>query len=322
MTQPMDLHGIDLNLLVAFDALIAERNVTRAGARIGRTQPAMSAALTRLRALLDDELFVRAPGGLAPTPRAQELAEPLALALRSIQQTLEFTQAFDPGASTMTFSLGLSGHAEAVVLPRLLAILAARAPGVNLRVRDYHSRDDAIRLLDSAEVDLTVGIPPTETGRVSSARLFQERFVCIVRRDHPAANQPLDLDRFLSLSHILVSPENEGLDVADAALATKGLKRRVALTVPHMSTAPQLVAASDMIATVMEGVVAGSGCADRLAVLEFPLRLNPVPFVLSWHRRNDAHPAQRWMRSCLLGAYPHVWLPSEQVCAELRQQYY
>jgi DNA-binding transcriptional LysR family regulator len=318
----MNLHGIDLNLLVAFDALNAERNVTRAGTRIGRTQPAMSAALSRLRLLLRDELFVRGPSGLQPTPRAVELAEPIAHALRDIQRTLQFTQGFDPSQSTMSLSLGVSCHAGSVVLPRLLSILATRGPHIDIRVRDYASRDNAIAMLDSGEVDITVGIPPSATSRILSARLFQERFVCILRKDHPAASLPLDTEAFLALTHILVAPDNEGLDVADAALATKGLKRRAAVTIPHMHGAPQLVAASDMIATVVEGVVAGSGYADRLKVFDFPIPLNPVPFVLSWHRRNDAHPAQRWFRDSLLAAFPHVWLPSENICGDLARQYY
>lgn len=318
----MNLHGIDLNLLVAFDALNAERNVTRAGTRIGRTQPAMSAALARLRILLRDELFVRGPSGLQPTPRAVELAEPIAIALRDIQRTLQFTQGFDPAASTMTFSLGVSGHAGSQILPRLLSIVSDRAPHVDLHIRDYASRDNAIAMLDSGDVDLAVGIPPTATSRILTARLFQERFVCILRKDHPAAQGPLDADQFLGLTHILIAPENEGLDVADAALATKGMTRRAALTVPYMSIAPQLVASSDMVATVMESVVENSGYADRLATFAFPLPLNPVPFVMSWHRRNDGHPAQQWLRNCLLAAFPHVWMQSENLCADLAQQYY
>jgi DNA-binding transcriptional LysR family regulator len=318
----MNLHGIDLNLLVAFDALNAERNVTRAGARIGRTQPAMSAALARLRELLKDELFVRGPSGLQPTPRAAELAEPLATALRDIQRTLEFTQDFDPSAARMTFSLGLSGHASSFVLPRLLAILSSKAPGIDLKVREYDSRDEAIDLLDGGDVDLTVGIPLSASSRVLSARLFQERFVCILRKDHPATERTLDTETFLSLNHIQIAPDTDGLDVADAALATKGMRRRVALTIPQMASAPQLVASSDMLAIVMEGVVATSGFVDRLSVIDFPLPLNPVPFVVSWHRRNDTHPAQRWIRNALLGAFPQVWLGSENLCGDLVRPYY
>ena len=295
----MDLHGIDLNLLVAFDALMAERSVTRAGTRIGRTQPAMSAALSRLRGLLKDELFVRGPNGLQPTPRALDLSEPLSHALQEIQRTLEFTQAFDASTSSVTFSLGLSDHPTFVVLPRLLQALREKAPGVTLRIRNFTARDDAISMLDAGEVDLTIGVPPTSTGRILTRTLFEEPFVCIVRRDHPTAEMPLDLNRFLELSHLLVSPENERFGRVDAELAQRGLKRRLALTLPHMYAAPLLVASSDMIATVMNGVVSASGYAENLRILPPPIQLETVQFSLSWHRRNDVHPAQRWFRDCI-----------------------
>jgi DNA-binding transcriptional LysR family regulator len=297
----MDLHGIDLNLLVAFDALMAERSVTRAGTRIGRTQPAMSAALARLRSLLKDELFIRGPNGLQPTPRALDLAEPLGRALAEIQRTLEFTQGFEPSTSAATFTLGLSDHPTFVVLPRLLETLRIEAPGVVLRIRNFTARDDAIAMLDAGEVDLAIGVPPSATGRILTRPLFEERFVCILRKGHPAAQAPLDLAAFLALSHLLVSPENERFGLVDAALAKRGLKRRLALTLPHMYAAPLLIARSDMIATLMGGVVAASGHSDELDVLVPPLELEPVPFVLSWHRRNDVHPAQRWFRECVAG---------------------
>lgn len=299
----MDLHGIDLNLLVAFDALMAERSVTRAGTRIGRTQPAMSAALSRLRGLLKDELFIRGPTGLQPTPRALDLAEPLAHALAEIQRTLEFTQAFDPSTSSITFSVGLSDHPTFTILPRLLGVLREKAPGVTLRVRNFAPRDDAIGMLDAGEVDLAIGVPPSPTGRILSRPLFEERFVCIVRKEHPVAGQPLTLNTFLELSHLLVSPENERFGQVDAALAKRDLKRRLALTLPHMYAAPLLVARSDMIATLMRGVIIASGYEQELTILKPPLELEPVQFVLSWHRRNDVHPAQRWFRDCIVSLF-------------------
>jgi len=296
----MDLHGIDLNLLVAFDALMAERSVTRAGTRIGRTQPAMSAALSRLRALLRDELFVRGPTGLQPTPRALDLAEPLGRALADIQRTLDFTQAFDPQSSAVTFNLGFSEHPTFVLLPPLVERLREVAPGITLRIRSFTARNDAITMLDAGEVDLAIGVPPTTaTGRILIRPLFEERFVCIVRRGHPAAGAPLDLKTFLGLSHLLVSPEGDRFGDVDAALAKRGLKRRLAFTLPQMYAAPTLIARSDMISTVMGGVVAASGHADKLCVLSPPLDLEPVPFVLLWHKRNDVHPAQRWFRNCI-----------------------
>jgi DNA-binding transcriptional LysR family regulator len=152
----MDMHGIDLNLLVAFDALIAERSVTRAGARIGRTQPAMSAALSRLRALFGDELFVRAPAGLQPTPRALDLAEPLGRALAEIERTLAFTQSFEPRSSAAIFSVGLSEHPAHVLLPRLVERLQEVAPAVVLRIRSFTARDDAVVMLDAGEIDMAL----------------------------------------------------------------------------------------------------------------------------------------------------------------------
>ncbi len=294
----MDLHGIDLNLLVAFDALMAERSVTRAGTRVGRTQPAMSAALGRLRALLQDELFVRGPDGLQPTPRALDLAEPLGHALAEIQRTLDFTQRFDPQSSAASFTLGLSDHPAFVLLPRLLERLRETAPSVTLRVVSFTARDDAVSILDAGEADLTIGVPSTVSagGRISSRPLFEERFVCVVRKDHPVADRPLDLGTFLGLSHLLVSPERERFGQVDAALAKQGLKRRLALTLPQMYAAPALIARSDMIATLMAGVVTASGREGELRVLPPPVELSPVPFVVSWHKRNDAHPAQRWLR--------------------------
>ena len=296
----MDLHGIDLNLLVAFDALIAERSVTRAGARIGRTQPAMSAALSRLRALLDDELFVRSPKGLQPTPRALDLAEPLSRALADIQRTLAFTQAFNPATSAASFSIGVSEHPTYVVLPQLVERLRAVAPAVTLRVRSFIARDDAVSLLDSGEVDVAIGVPATTSpGRILTTPLFEDRFVCILRKGHPCANADLTLDAFLGLSHLLVSPENDRFGRVDAALAERGLKRRLALTLPQMYAAPLLIARSDMIATVLSRVVTGSGQSDGLRILRPPVELEPVTFVMSWHRRNDVHPAQRWFRDTI-----------------------
>lgn len=302
----MDLHGIDLNLLVAFDALMVERNVTRAGKRTGRTQPAMSAALARLRALFEDELFVRGPSGLQPTQRAIELAEPLGRALGEIRRTLDFTQRFDPATSTQGFTLALSDHPALVLLPRLTDTLRKIAPGVILRINAYTHRDDAVSLLDAGEADLTIGVPARQGagGRILTQPLFEDRFVCILRRDHPAASQTLDLDAFLGLSHLLVSPEGDRFGQVDAVLAAQGQHRRVALSLPQMHAAPRVVACSDMIATVLQSIVANSESRDRLTLFPPPFDLAPVSFVMSWHRRNEAHQAQRWLRETIADLGP------------------
>ena len=137
---------------------------------------------------------------------------------------------------------------------------------MTLRVRSFNDRDDAITMLDAGEVDLAIGVPPTiNAGRISTRPLFAERFVCIVRRCHPAAERPLDLATFLALSHLLVSPENDRFGHVDTALAKLGHKRRLALTLPQMYAAPTVVARSELIATLMHGVVLASGRADDLS---------------------------------------------------------
>jgi DNA-binding transcriptional LysR family regulator len=277
-----------------------ERNVTRAGMRIGRTQPAMSASLARLRHLLKDDLFVRSAAGLRPTPRAMELDAPISSALAQLQQTLEFTQSFDASRSTATFTLGVSEHPAFAVLPRLLRALSVAAPGVPLRVKSFIVRERAVEMLDAGEVDAAVGVLGATTPRIATASMFTERFVCVLRNAHPLATSPLTLDAFLSLSHILVLPEGDGVGHVDIELEQLGKKRKIGLLLPQMYTAPAIVASSEFIATLMEGVVIHSGFREQLAVLPLPIRLAGIPFVLHWHRRNDAHFGQRWFRERVL----------------------
>ncbi len=296
----MDLHGIDLNLLVAFDALMAERSVTKAARRIGRTQPAMSAALSRLRGLLDDPLFVRGFDGLQPTQRAAELAEPLGRALEEIGRTLNFAQGFEPASSRMTFNVALQEHATFKLLPSLVSRLHDYAPLIKLNVRTYTMRDDAISLLDAGETDVAVGVPSSSApGRIFTRPLFEEQYVCVVRKGHPAIGKLLDLNLFLSLEHLLVSPEGDRYGHVDTALAELGLRRSLAITLTQMYAAPALIAGSNLIATLMRGVVDLSAHVDQLAVLKPPLSLAPCSYVMNWHRRNDVHPAQRWLRDCI-----------------------
>ncbi|WP_394835265.1 LysR family transcriptional regulator [Pendulispora rubella] len=295
----MDMHGIDLNLLVAFDALMAERNVTRAGARIGRTQPAMSAALARLRALFHDELFVRSPTGLQPTPRALDLSVPLSDALAQIQRTLDFTQTFEPAASTATFTLALSDHPAFVLLPRLMRRIEAEAPGVVLHVRGFTDRQQAEELLESGAAHAAVGVPARWGASILSQPLYPERFVSVVREGHPLLAKKVTLKRFLTFPHLLVSPEGDRRGHVDEKLAELGLSRRLGISLPHMFAAPSIVASSNLIATLMKGVVEHSFHGFPLRVFEPPLALPITTFVLAWHRRNDAHPAQSWLRGII-----------------------
>ena len=292
----MDIGSFDLNLLKAFDALYAERHVTRAGLRIGLSQSAMSGTLTRLRELLGDELFVRTPSGMRPTARADDLAGPVADALRLVRGALQ-ADGFEPATAERAFTLAMSDYAAFVLLPPLLARLGDEAPGIDLRVRGMFGRGEAVELLDSGEANLAVGVPVEASARILTQPLLREGFACVARRGHPAFATGVDLEAFVAVPHLLVSPEGDGAGLVDRKLAELGLKRRVVLSLPQFLVAPFIVAESDLVATLAARVA--RRCADvgvGITVHEPPVILPDWPLALMWHRRADAHPATAWLR--------------------------
>lgn len=296
----MDFHGIDLNLLVAFDALMAERNVTRAAARVGVSQPAMSAALARLRTLLGDPLFLRGAGGLLPTQRARDLGEPLSQALAQIKATLVSPAEFVPHEASLVFNLGLQDYPTFVLLPALVETLAIQAPGIALNVRAFNDRDHAVDLLDAGAIDAAVGVLPTQTdGRILTRPVLQDEFVTILARDHPAARRGMSIKCFLSLTHVLVSPEGDRHGIVDQTLAQDGKVRQLGLTVPQMFAVPGVVARTRMTATLLKRFALASEAAGQLLLFPPPLALPPIGFHLTWHRRNDSPPAQVWLRDLI-----------------------
>lgn len=296
----MDFHGIDLNLLVAFDALMNERNVTRAATQVGVSQPAMSAALARMRKLFGDPLFLRSADGLLPTARARDLSEPIAQALRQIESTLVKRPEFVPQKASLIFKLGLSDYPAFVLLPSLLHALAEKAPDVSLNVHAFNNRDHAIDLLDAGVIDAAIGVPPTHAdGRILTQPVLQDEFVTIVAKDHPAARRGMSMKNYLELPHVLVSPEGELYGIVDQALAQQGKKRKVAMTLPQMFAVPPIVAQTSMTATVLKKVALHSPVGRRLALFPPPLPLPNVVFNLIWHRRSDTHPAQLWIRGLI-----------------------
>ena len=296
----MDFHGVDLNLLVAFDALMNERNVTRAATQVGVSQPAMSAALSRLRNLLGDPLFQRSSAGLIPTARARDLAVPVASALRQIESAMVSQPVFQPETASVTFRLGLQDYPTMVLLPKLLQALERTVPGVSLNVHAFNDRDAAVDLLDAGVIDAAIGVPPTNTdARILTRPLLRDEFVTIVSGDHPAARGPMDLNTYLDLRHVLVSPEGQLHGLVDQTLAQQGRKRKLALTLPQIFAVPAVVARTDMAATILKRVAVQAQAGHRLALFPPPLALPEIDFHLIWHRRSDSHPAQLWFRELM-----------------------
>src|SRR6266852_7033051 len=198
------LGAIDLNLLVVFDAIMMERSVTRAGQRLGLSQPAMSHALTRLRHILKDELFVRSPNGMMPTPRAEELATPIRIALDGLEQSLEPVQ-FEPSKATATFRIAVDNYAAIVLVAPIAAHIATIAPGVTLDFRPSGTLNVS-ELLDRSELHLSIGPPGVQGERFSLRRLLQDQFVVVLRKGHPAANaRELSMEKLGNIPQLEIS---------------------------------------------------------------------------------------------------------------------
>ena len=231
----MDLSRIDLNLLVAFDVLMAEQSVTRAARRLGLSQPATSSALGRLRRLLGDPVLVRASTRMVPTPRALELIGPVRQILNQVEVALSAPPPFDPASTRRRFRIASNDYVEAVLLPDLVREVARAAPGVDLEVLQFGASypEESLR---TGKLDLAIGFSHNIPAGLHSHILFKDRFVCAVRADHPDVGKRLTLPQYTRLPHVLVSQTGSVTGIVDSALAVHGLERRVAVTVPPVGT--------------------------------------------------------------------------------------
>lgn len=286
---------VDLNLLVVFDALIAEGQATRAAGRIGLTQSAVSHALKRLRVLFGDPLFIRSPRGMTPTPLAQDIAASVRSILEQVEAVLLDGRGFDPAASTRQFVIGLSDYAALVLLPHLSARLDCEAPGVSLAVRNT-SHGVGLPMLDEGAVELIIGHFPQPPTHIREELLYEDDFVCACGHDQPDLGERLDVERYLSLRHLEVSAKGNASGSVDAVLNEQGLKRNIVLTVGHFLMVPILLDASDLVATEPRRLF--DPLARRLQLRLFPPPLNVPSFrvVQAWHSRYDTDPAHRWLR--------------------------
>src|SRR5271166_6604412 len=283
----MNWGAFDLNLLIVFDAVMQERSVTRAGGRIGLSQPAMSHALNRLRHMLKDELFVRTPEGMVPTPRAELLAQPLRNALSEMQLALE-PATFDPAASDRRFALAVNNYAAVVLAPPLVAAVSAAAPAVRLDLRPSGTLEVADRL-DRGDLDLILGSAESPGERFASAALLEDPFVMVMRRGHPASRRKLSPAAFAALPHLEISSSQEDTGFIDRWLATSGLVRSIALRAPYLSAAPILVQ-SDLVATLSRRIAQEFVRNHPLQIVEPPYESPLVRTGMLWHRRLDGHP--------------------------------
>lgn len=291
----MKLTGIDLNLFVVFEAIYTERNLTRAAEILNVTQPAVSNALARLRAAFGDPLFARRGGAMAPSPAAQALIGPVRQALARLRSGLDQRIAFDPATSDRAFHIAMRDTSAATLLPVLARHLEAIAPHVHVQCH-FVDRAEIPLELAAGTLDLAVDIPQLARSDLNSGPLFADRYVCIMRRGHPAARRPLTLERFTQLRQIVISGRRRGRTLVEATLARSGHTINTVLRLPTFQMAMDVVRASDLIATAPHLLARGLD----VTVKELPFEAPTVSSQMFWHRNAESDPGNRWLRQELL----------------------
>ncbi len=286
----------DLNLLPVFLAVMEERSVTRAAQRLGITQPALSNALTRLRAMLMDPLFIRERYGMQPTQKAEELAPVIAAALASLDAAILGQQEFEPLKSTQLVTLAPNSYVELVLVPAIVARLRERAPNMAVRLTPFGT--------DLAETGVVSGSTAMVLGRVVEPpdnlvvqQVMEDGLACIVRRGHPTVDGKLTRKQYERLKHVNVLPPGRLRVGLFQALERQGLKREVAVSVTHFLAVPEVVAVTDYCATLPVQICRKLASDKRLKVLPAPVDLGRFPVEIGWHVRYRDDPMHRWLRA-------------------------
>lgn len=291
---------VDLNLLVLFDAIYRTNNLGAAGEALGLSQPAMSHALSRLRILLKDPLFVRLPRGLRPTPYADAIAATVTDALTTIRAVL--TQpGFDPATSSRVFRLAMTDIGERVVLPRLCAWLAKHAPGVGIETCQPGVRE-LMDGLASGEIDLAVGVLPELGTGIRQHTFAHITYVCMVRARHPSIRNKLTLEQFRAASHVIVTSAASTATGHAQAIerALRSVKARIAVRNAHYLALPGLVLSTDLVATLPRGIAVLMQENLKLKVFEPPIALPKAQARVYWHERYHREPGNQWLRAFLM----------------------
>jgi DNA-binding transcriptional LysR family regulator len=293
----VNLRSLDLNLLLVFEAILREGSVARAAERLHLSQPAASHALGRLRLRLKDQLFVRTPAGLVPTPRAERLALPVRRALDELQFALE-PEVFSPATSERGFTLALNNFGAIAFAAPLVGECLRQGPGIRLSLRPSGTLDVA-NLLERGELDLVISAREAPADRFAAEALFVDRYVAAMRRGHPAVTRRLDLENFAKLPRLVISSSGEDVGFVDAELAAHGQARPAAFEAPYLS-AGSILAQSEMVAVLGCRIAEEFRRSYAIEIKELPFKSPELRSIMLWHRRFDDQPAHRWLRELVV----------------------
>jgi len=292
----LDPRDMDLNLLVVFNEIFQEQQISGVAKRLNLSQPAVSNALARLRRTFDDALFVRTRDGMQPTPFAEQLAEPIRQALNSLTDALNRQEAFDASTSTRCFQMALTDVAELYFMPRLIQHCTSQAPGVTIRTRRT-TRLDLMSEMGSGRIDLAIGAFKDVSDALFQRRLFKQPYVILMRDQHALAAQTLTLKRYLSAQHLMVDSGESPHDRINLDLEKAGVMRQVKFSVPHFTSVPYIIANSDLLATVPQKLAGSVTQPFSLTYRPAPLRLPDLQTNIFWHRRFNQDQGNVWLRT-------------------------
>ena len=292
----MNLHQIDLNLLILFDALYRSRSVSNAANELCLSQSAFSHGISRLRKRLGDELFVRINNTMEPTPLAHELALNIAPALKQIHAGLNNSQAFDPSTSDIELTFAATDYTQFSLMPKLIGRISKVAPNIRITVVPSEDKMPTEKLI-SGELDFVLGFSHEleKSSTIDYQTWLNDRYCTIARKNHPRLKNGLTLDPFLSLSHVRISPWGEKQGIVDHQLASQGLSRHVALQLPSVLAAPYTVLYSDLILTLPRLVASNMASMLDIDIYEPPISLPNYQLNVYWHKLNSCKPSHRWL---------------------------
>ncbi|MBI9111868.1 LysR family transcriptional regulator [Maridesulfovibrio ferrireducens] len=293
-----NLSNLDLNLLVILDTVFTERSLTLAGKKLFMTQSAISHALSKLRDHFEDRLFIRRGNRMDPTPLCEELHQNLSPSLKKILQSLEDRGEFSPATSRRTFCLGLSDYLCNLLLPEIISKIQKQGPGVTLRIvqATYEQRT---AMLQSGKLDIFLGCSRNYGAGVFKEKLFEDREICILRKDHPITGDVMTEDEMSKAEFVALSLSESGLGFLEDFLYRKGVQRKIKVVVQQEVVIPSLVSSSNLVGTLAERLAQTYSQIMPVRIIQLPLENTVFEIFQHWHAVNDNDPAHRWMRSII-----------------------
>lgn len=288
----------DLNQLRVLDAMLTERNVSRAALRLGLSQSAVSHALAKLRSEFNDPLFIRSPQGMTPTERAERMVPFLRTALNATERLLDDPEHFDPKTTRRSFTIAAADMFGLVMLPALIGELVGEAPGLDLAMRP--GTRAPLADLENGTSDLAVGAFNDLPASLRKQKLFRDEFVCVVRRNHPTIGEKLTLEDYVKTPHGLVSPSGQPGGIVDGLLGQLGLSRRVALQVPSFLIAPVVTAGTDLVWTLPSRVAHVFAAYLPLRIHRPPIEIPEFTISQTWHERSQHDPGHAFLRATMV----------------------